>query len=163
VNTLLDLVRLRLRFLLEKKNMRSRENKMLRLAGTLVVAASLCCASSGNLYGQWGGGFRPIQPPFPISGYVPSPADSYYPPDPLPYTDAVIQRNVSLQLASDPVLRSAAIQATVLNGTATLNGVVSTWGERRQAQLDAYAAGARLVNNKLLVQTRATDNSGAAR
>jgi osmotically-inducible protein OsmY len=81
----------------------------------------------------------------------------------LPYTDAVIQRNVSLQLASDPVLRSAAIQATVLNGTATLNGVVSTWGERRQAQLDAYAAGARLVNNKLLVQTRATDNSGAAR
>ena len=50
-------------------------------------------------------------------------------------------------------LHNQDIEVLVEKGRATLTGTVDTWLDREQAAYDAYAAGARFVDNDLLVST----------
>ena len=52
-------------------------------------------------------------------------------------------------------LHNQGVEVWVEKGRATLTGTVDTWLDREQAALDAYDAGARDVDNELLVSTAA--------
>jgi BON domain-containing protein len=96
----------------------------------------------------------PVLPPFnplSIAPYIDNQPTYYVSVEPSPTMDADLQASIRAQLARDPLLRAVGIQVTVQNGVAILSGSTDTWQNYTRAEADAYAAGARAVDNRLRV------------
>lgn len=67
--------------------------------------------------------------------------------------DPQIKMDVWEQLYWSPLVRVDDIEITVDDAVVTLEGEVDTWIARRQAQLNAYQAGAKAVDNELKINS----------
>lgn len=84
-----------------------------------------------------------VAPPAPASGTTaPAPAD-----------DSAIEARVNKALGDDADTSSLGITVTVINGRATLNGLVKTADQKARAEQIAHAArGVKAVDNKIIVE-----------
>jgi osmotically-inducible protein OsmY len=70
---------------------------------------------------------------------------------PRPNADFALAERIRTRWFWSPSLHNQLIEVLVEKGRATLTGTVATWLDREQAAYDAYSAGARYVDNDLLV------------
>jgi osmotically-inducible protein OsmY len=70
--------------------------------------------------------------------------------------DDVLAQQISRRLATDPVLKPAAIKVDVDHGIVTLTGTVATEADRQKAARLARVAGVTSVDNKLVTKDDAT-------
>src|SRR5207249_11277712 len=97
----------------------------------------------------------PLHPPFPPVPpiqYPPYKPSNEFVPDPSPFSDADLRRAVRNQLAAHSLLHKAGIRSDVREGVVILTGTADTWQDYARAAADAYAAGARAVDNRLRVR-----------
>ena len=98
---------------------------------------------------------RPLQPPFvpePPAIYPEYVQNNYVMVEPSPYSDAELRKAIWNQLAGDSLLHKAGIHLEIRDGIAILTGTADTWQDYVRAAADAYAAGARAVDNRLRVK-----------
>ena len=97
---------------------------------------------------------RPMQPPFmPLPPTTPTaPSANYMQPGASVPNDFDIQKNISRIFNSDSLLRRFGIHITVQNQVAILAGTADSWQDYFRAQSDAFAGGARSVDNRLAVR-----------
>ena len=72
---------------------------------------------------------------------------------PKPNADFALAERIRTRWFWSSALHNQDIEVLVERGRATLTGTVDTWLDRDQAAYDAYTAGARYVDNDLLVST----------
>jgi osmotically-inducible protein OsmY len=65
--------------------------------------------------------------------------------------DDALEADVEAELFWNPWVPSEEVAVTVADGDVMLTGTVDSWFVRQQAELEAYEAGAREVDNALLV------------
>jgi osmotically-inducible protein OsmY len=70
---------------------------------------------------------------------------------PRPYPDFALAERIRQRYFWSASLHNQNIAVLVENGRATLTGTVATWLDRDAAGYDAYDAGARFVDNDLLI------------
>ncbi|MGY3090903.1 osmotically-inducible protein OsmY [Hymenobacter sp. UYAg731] len=73
--------------------------------------------------------------------------------NPKPNADFALAERIRTRWFWSPSLHNQLIEVLVEKGRATLTGTVATWLDREQAAYDAYNAGARYVDNDLVVST----------
>jgi osmotically-inducible protein OsmY len=73
------------------------------------------------------------------------------PPDPWFYSDYQLRMRVQRALATDRFLRVFNVHLLARQGVVILTGTANTWQDRERATLDAKAAGALTVLNRLRV------------
>ena len=71
--------------------------------------------------------------------------------EPKPNADFALAECIRIRLFWSPSLHNQLIEVLVEKGRATLTGTVATWLDREQAAYDAYSAGARYVDNELMI------------
>ena len=72
---------------------------------------------------------------------------------PKPNADFALAERIRARWFWSPSLHNQLIEVLVEKGRATLTGSVATWLDREQAAYDAYSAGARYVDNDLVLST----------
>ena len=70
-----------------------------------------------------------------------------------PNADFALAERIRSRYFWSASLHNQGVEVAVEKGRATLTGTVDTWLDRDQAAYDAYAAGARYVDNDLLIST----------
>jgi osmotically-inducible protein OsmY len=92
----------------------------------------------------------------PSAGSAGSPA-AWFPgalhPAAYPNSDFALAERIRTLYFWSASLHNQDVDVLVENGRATLTGTVATWLDREQAAFDAYEAGARAVDNALLLST----------
>jgi hypothetical protein len=123
---------------------------------TVAAGCWLASPASGQNW-PWAGGYRPIQPPYPLT-FTPGPPPLQISPAapqpvaPVRYWDYELRSRVWSALANDPLLRLFDVRVAAHQGTVTLTGSADTWADRQRAAADARAAGASTVVNQLRVR-----------
>jgi osmotically-inducible protein OsmY len=73
--------------------------------------------------------------------------------EPAPHPDHALAERIRARYAWSANLHGQGVEVLVENGRATLSGTVDTWLHRKEAAEAAHEAGAREINNHLLVLT----------
>ncbi|WP_310394192.1 BON domain-containing protein [Hymenobacter sp.] len=79
--------------------------------------------------------------------------DGFQSPARTPNADFALAERIRRRYFWSASLHNQGVEVAVEKGRATLTGTVDTWLDRDQAAYDAYTAGARYVDNDLLVST----------
>ncbi len=125
-----------------------------RLGVLIGLIAWACVSEAQGALAAW------ARPPLGAASaeWLPAPSPSPFPSpgvnrDPAwPFNNDVdVEENVQNTLAEDPFLFSGGIDVVVQHGDVILTGTVNTLAQRERAEADAYAAGARRVDNWLQV------------
>ena len=97
----------------------------------------------------------PLQPPFTLQPPMVYPSYVQNPiiPEPSPFPDGDLLRTIRNLMAADSLLHKAGIRVNVHSGIAVLSGTAETSQDLFRASADAYAAGARFVDNQLRVRS----------
>src|SRR5262249_59319515 len=90
-----------------------------------------------------------LQPPMVYPSYVQNPII----PEPSPFPDGDLLRTIRNLMAADSLLHKAGIRVNVHSGIAVLSGTAETSQDLFRASADAYAAGARFVDNQFRVRS----------